>query len=55
MFIEPQLSEVALRGLTQDLGVTLRKLDPLGGSQGVESYIAMMQFNAAQIATALRE
>ena len=55
VFIEPQLSEVALRGLTQDLGVTLRKLDPLGGSQGVESYIAMMRFNAAQIAAALRE
>ena len=52
MIIEPQLSEAALRGLTQDLGITLRKLDPLGGSQGVESYIAMMQFNAAQIAAA---
>ena len=55
VFIEPQLSEAALRGLTQDLGITLRKLDPLGGSPGVESYIAMMQFNATQIATALRE
>lgn len=55
VFIEPQLSEAALRGLTQDLGITLRKLDPLGGSQGVESYIAMMQFNATQIAAALRE
>lgn len=55
VFIEPQLSEAALRGLTQDLGITLRKLDALGGAQGVESYIAMMQFNAAQIAAALRE
>jgi len=55
VFIEPQLSAAALRGLTQDLGVALRQLDPLGGSQGVESYIAMMQFNAAQIAAALRE
>ena len=55
VFIEPQLSEVALRGLTQDLGITLRQLDALGGAQGVASYIAMMQFNAAQIAAALRE
>jgi len=55
VFIEPQLSEAALRGLVQDLGITLRKLDPLGGGQGVESYIAMMRFNAAQIAAALRE
>jgi zinc/manganese transport system substrate-binding protein len=55
VFIEPQLSAAALRGLTQDLGITLHTLDPLGGGQGVESYIAMMQFNAAQIAAALRE
>lgn len=55
VFIEPQLSEAALRGLVQDLGITLRKLDPLGGVQGVESYIAMMQFNATQIAAALQE
>src|SRR2546425_13281761 len=54
VFIEPQLSEAALRGLTQNLGITLPKLDPLGGSQGVESYIAMMQFNSAPIAAALR-
>lgn len=55
VFIEPQLSAAALRGLTQDLGITLQKLDPLGGGKGVESYIAMMRFNATQIAAALRE
>lgn len=55
VFTEPQLSEVALRGLTQDLGITLRQLDPLGGGKDTESYIAMMQFNARQIAAALRE
>jgi ABC-type Zn uptake system ZnuABC Zn-binding protein ZnuA len=55
VFIEPQLSEAALRGLSQDLGITLRKLDPEGGVEGVESYIALMQYNAAQIAAALRE
>jgi len=55
VFIEPQLSEIALRGLTRDLGITLRALDPLGGSKGTESYIAMMRYNAAQIAAALRE
>jgi zinc transport system substrate-binding protein len=55
VFVEPQLSEAALRGLSQDLGITLRKLDPEGGVQGVESYIALMQYNAAQIAAALRE
>ena len=52
VFIEPQLSEAALRGLSQDLGITLKQLDPEGGTQGVESYIALMQYNAAQIAAA---
>jgi len=55
VFIEPQMSEAALSGIAQDLGLTLRQLDPLGGMPGVESYIAMMQFNAAQIAAALQE
>jgi ABC-type Zn2+ transport system substrate-binding protein/surface adhesin len=55
LFLEPQLSAAPLRGLAQDLGVSLRMLDPLGGGAGRESYIAMMQFNAAQIAAALRE
>jgi ABC-type Zn uptake system ZnuABC Zn-binding protein ZnuA len=55
VFTEPQLSEAALRGLTQDLGVTLRTLNPDGGMPGVESYIALMRYNATQIATALRE
>lgn len=55
VFIEPQLSEAALCGLRQDLGITLQKLAPEGGVQGVESYIAMMQYNAVQIAAALRE
>jgi ABC-type Zn uptake system ZnuABC Zn-binding protein ZnuA len=55
VFIEPQLSEAALRGLSQDLGITLQKLAPEGGVQGVENYIALMQYNAAQIAAALRE
>ena len=55
VFIEPQLSEAALRGLSQDLGITLQKLAPEGGVQGVESYLGLMQYNAAQIAAALRE
>jgi len=51
----PAQPETALRGLSQDLGITLQKLDPEGGVQGVENYIALMQYNAAQIAAALRE
>jgi zinc transport system substrate-binding protein len=55
LFIEPQLSAAPLRSLARDVGVTLQELDPLGGIEGRESYLALMRFNAAQIASALRE
>jgi ABC-type Zn uptake system ZnuABC Zn-binding protein ZnuA len=55
LFIEPQLDATPLRALARDIGVELTLLDPLGGSAGREHYLAMMRFNAAQIATALRE
>ena len=55
LFVEPQLPQRPLASLADDLGITLKGLDPLGGSQGRDSYIAMMRFNANQIATALRE
>jgi ABC-type Zn uptake system ZnuABC Zn-binding protein ZnuA len=55
MFVEPQLPRQPLEGVARDLGVTLQELDPVGGGQGRDSYIAMMRFNAAQIAAALRE
>ncbi|MGQ4808623.1 Manganese ABC transporter substrate-binding lipoprotein [Candidatus Entotheonellaceae bacterium PAL068K] len=55
VFVEPQLPQAPLYGLARDLGVTLKELDPMGGGQGRDSYIAMMRFNATQIAAALRE
>ena len=55
LFVEPQLDTGLLTSLARDLGVTLQELDPLGGSVGRESYIAMMLFNATRIAAALRE
>jgi zinc transport system substrate-binding protein len=55
LFIEPQLPQGPLTSVARDMSVTLKELDPLGGGQGRDSYIAMMRFNAVQIATALRE
>jgi zinc transport system substrate-binding protein len=55
LFIEPQLDAAPLRELARDIGVRLILLDPLGGSPGREHYLAMMRFNAAQIAAVLRE
>lgn len=55
LFIEAQLDATSLQALARDIGVGLTLLDPLGGSAGREHYLAMMRFNAAQIAAALRE
>lgn len=55
VFTELQLSDIALRGLTKDLGITLHPLSPEGGGPGVDSYVALMRYNATQIATALRQ
>lgn len=55
IFTEPQLSEAPLQGMLRDIGVSVYKLDPLGGTPGLESYLAMMRFNATQIAMALRQ
>jgi zinc transport system substrate-binding protein len=55
LFIEPQLPYTALQSLARDLGVQLQELDPNGGTPGRDSYIAMMRFNASQIAAALRQ
>jgi ABC-type Zn uptake system ZnuABC Zn-binding protein ZnuA len=55
LFVEPQLPQGPLSTLARDLGVTLRVLDPLGGSRKRDSYIAMMRFNTSQVAAALRE
>jgi ABC-type Zn uptake system ZnuABC Zn-binding protein ZnuA len=55
LFVEPQLPQGALASLARDLKVRLEELDPNGGSPGRDSYLALMRFNASQIAAALRE
>jgi ABC-type Zn uptake system ZnuABC Zn-binding protein ZnuA len=55
LFIEPQFDQAPLQQLARDLGITLKILDPLGGVKGREYYIDMMRFNAAQIASTLRD
>ena len=54
LFIEPQFDQSILQQLARDMGVTLKILDPLGGTKGREHYIDMMRFNAAQVASTLR-
>jgi zinc transport system substrate-binding protein len=55
VFVEPQLPQGALASLARDLKIRLQELDPEGGRPGRDSYIALMRFNATQIAASLRE
>jgi ABC-type Zn uptake system ZnuABC Zn-binding protein ZnuA len=52
LFAEPQLSLEPLRPLARDLGVTLSVLDPVGGVAGRDTYLALLRFNARQVAAA---
>jgi ABC-type Zn uptake system ZnuABC Zn-binding protein ZnuA len=54
LFSEPQLSVEAIRPIANDAGVTISVLDPIGGVPGRESYVALMLFNAHQVAAALQ-
>jgi ABC-type Zn uptake system ZnuABC Zn-binding protein ZnuA len=54
LFSEPQLSVEAIRPIARDAGVTISVLDPIGGVPDRESYIALMLFNAQQVAAALK-
>jgi ABC-type Zn uptake system ZnuABC Zn-binding protein ZnuA len=54
LFSEPQLSVDAIRPIARDAGVTISVLDPIGGVPGRESYVALMLFNAHQVATTLQ-
>jgi zinc transport system substrate-binding protein len=55
VFTEPQLGETGARSLAAELGVPVHVLDPLGGPglAGRDGYLALMRFNADQIARAL--
>jgi ABC-type Zn uptake system ZnuABC Zn-binding protein ZnuA len=55
LFVEPQLPPGGFASLARDLRLRLQELDPVGGSPGRDSYIALMRFNATQIATSLRD
>jgi hypothetical protein len=43
-----------IRPIARDLGVDIAVLDPLGGGPGRESYVATMEFDAAEIVAASR-
>ncbi|MBU0660629.1 metal ABC transporter substrate-binding protein [Patescibacteria group bacterium] len=49
LFVEPQLSGEAVETIANDLNVSVGVLDPLGGLDGRESYIDLMEYNVYQL------
>lgn len=49
LYIEPQLSKDALETFAQDEGLAIGVLDPLGGVEGRESYIELIDYNISTI------
>lgn len=53
LFSEPQLSSDTAASFVSDMGLELYVLDPLGGVEGRDGYIEMLEYNTEVIAEAL--
>ncbi|HEV2063376.1 MAG TPA: metal ABC transporter substrate-binding protein [Thermoanaerobaculia bacterium] len=54
IFAEPQISPDVIRSIARDLRVPIATLDDLGGVPGRDSYVALLLFDAQQVAAALK-
>jgi len=54
LFVEPQLSQESITTLASDLGVKIDVLDPLGGVEGRNNYIELINFNVENIYNLLK-
>ncbi|MFQ5493356.1 MAG: metal ABC transporter substrate-binding protein [Candidatus Dojkabacteria bacterium] len=52
LFREPQLSDSILKPLADDYGATVSVLDPLGGTNGRQSYIELITYNVNTVVDA---
>lgn len=55
LFIEPQLSRSGLDAFAADVGAAIGVLDEMGGQEGKESYIALIDANVREVENALRK
>jgi zinc transport system substrate-binding protein len=53
LFVEPQLSVDPIIAFAEDLGLGIALIDPLGGSEGTERYLQLMQYNVNALIEAL--
>lgn len=49
IFTEPQLPQSQIQAISQDTGIAIKILDPLGGQPPHDSYLKLMQYNLDQI------
>ena len=49
IFAEKQLSDDVIKPFVNDLHIKLKVLDPLGGINGINTYIELMLYNAREI------
>jgi ABC-type Zn uptake system ZnuABC Zn-binding protein ZnuA len=54
LFVEPQLSQEAIKALADDLQISIKILDPLGGIDGRQNYIDLLDYNVNNIVEALQ-
>ena len=55
IFSEPQLLSPSLTGFTRENNLTVAILDPLGGGDGRESYLKLMEYNVKALLEAVQE
>jgi ABC-type Zn uptake system ZnuABC Zn-binding protein ZnuA len=53
LFSEPQLSSETVASFVNDIGLELHILDPLGGVEGRDDYVKLLEYNTAVIVKAL--
>jgi zinc transport system substrate-binding protein len=54
IFAEPQFSPRIAEAIAQEAGAQVLMLDPIGGGKGRETYIALMKYNLAMMAKAMK-
>ena len=53
IFSEPQLHSDIVNAIAKDTGIKIATLDPLGGTDGRNSYLKLLQFDVNEIIEAM--
>jgi zinc transport system substrate-binding protein len=53
VFAEPQFSTKQLEPIASDLGLQIRTIDPIGGSESIRSFAELLLYNGLEISKSL--